>query len=183
MQGAIERSIVRLIFSIVRFNDMFLASFVVSHICCCYSTLKLRIRVECAFGQLVHRWAILRAPMPMNTSIKKTVALVNALAKLHNFCINVQDEVRTDSSPEDIRNLMDSAEGFITLDEVEVEGIDTQIPLQLMDGGNHFDDVPVAIRRRINRDNLSSALPRTELLIKVVNSNMDRPSSVNRINR
>jgi hypothetical protein len=77
---------------------------------------------------------------------------------------------------------MDNSEGFIILDEVEVDGMHTQIPLQLMDGGNHFDDVPVAICRRVIRENLSPALPRTKLLIKVVNSNMDRPSSVNRIN-
>lgn len=113
--------------------------------------------------------------MPMNTSIKKIIAMVNSLGKLHNFCIDMQEEneVLIDSSAEDLHNVMDSAEGFVTLDEVD--GVDTPLPLQLLDGGNHFIDVPQTIRRR--REQLSSTLPRTELLMKVINSNMDRPSA------
>ena len=52
---------------------------------------QLRIRVECAFGMLVQRWGILRMPMPRNLSIVKTVAIVNSLARLHNFCIGEVD--------------------------------------------------------------------------------------------
>jgi hypothetical protein len=37
---------------------------------------------------LVQRWGILQAAMPRNIGIKKVIALVNALAKLHNFCID-----------------------------------------------------------------------------------------------
>jgi hypothetical protein len=48
---------------------------------------QLRIRVECAFGMLVQRWGILRMAMPRNFGVSKVVALVVALAKLHNFCI------------------------------------------------------------------------------------------------
>ena len=46
---------------------------------------QLRIRIECAFGMLVQRWGILRMAMPMGITVKKTIALVNCLAKLHNF--------------------------------------------------------------------------------------------------
>ena len=122
------------------------------------------------------RSSFLRAPMPLNTSIKKIVAMVNALVKLHNFCIDIQEEneVLIDSSAEDLHNVMDSAEGFVTLDEVD--GVDTPLPLQLLDGGNHFNDVPQTIRRRSDCKKLSSALPHTELLMKVMNSNMDHPS-------
>jgi hypothetical protein len=110
-------------------------------------------------------------------TIKKIIALVNALAKLHNFCIDIQEEneVLIDSSEEDLCNIMDSAEGFVTLNEID--GVDTPLPSQLLDGGNHFLDVPQTIRRRYEREQLSSNLPRTELLMKVINSNMDRPSS------
>jgi hypothetical protein len=40
---------------------------------------------------LTMRWAILRSAIPVNVTIKKTVALVLALAKLHNYCIEVED--------------------------------------------------------------------------------------------
>jgi len=43
---------------------------------------QLRIRIECAFGMFVHRWSIFRKAMPVNMSIKKTVALTVAAAKL-----------------------------------------------------------------------------------------------------
>ncbi len=48
---------------------------------------QLRICVECAFGMLVFHWGILRAAIPLNISLSKTIALVHALAKLHNICI------------------------------------------------------------------------------------------------
>jgi hypothetical protein len=48
---------------------------------------QLRIRVECAFGMLVQRWGLLRVAMPRNLSVQRIIALVIALAKLHNFCI------------------------------------------------------------------------------------------------
>ena len=48
---------------------------------------QLRIRVECAFGMLVQRWGLLRMAMPRNIAVPKVVALVIALAKIHNFCI------------------------------------------------------------------------------------------------
>lgn len=65
-----------------------------------FQTMKqqLRIRIECTFGQLVHWWAILRSAIPFNTTIQKTVALVNALVKLHNFCINTQESENIDKS-------------------------------------------------------------------------------------
>ena len=52
---------------------------------------QLRIRVECCFGMLVQRWGILRMRMPHGLSIKKIIAMINALAKLHNFCIGEID--------------------------------------------------------------------------------------------
>lgn len=49
---------------------------------------QLRITIECAFGMLVHRWGILRKPMPINIAVNKITKLVHALCKLHNFCID-----------------------------------------------------------------------------------------------
>jgi hypothetical protein len=52
---------------------------------------QLRIQMECAFGMFTHCWAILCSAIPMQVSPKKTIALVLALAKLHNFCIDERD--------------------------------------------------------------------------------------------
>ncbi len=52
-----------------------------------------RIRIESTFGILTHCWAILRSAIPMSVSVKKTVALVCALGKLHNFCIDNKSDM------------------------------------------------------------------------------------------
>ena len=62
------------------------------------NTLQLRIRVECAFRILVQKWAILRTAMPRGIALKKVIALVNALMKLHNFCIEQTDLLRVGQS-------------------------------------------------------------------------------------
>jgi hypothetical protein len=53
-----------------------------------YYQSQLRITIECAFGMLVHRWSILRKPMPTGMHLGKVTALTMALCKLHNFCID-----------------------------------------------------------------------------------------------
>ena len=74
---------------------------------------QLRIRVECAFGQLVSRWGILRSAMPLNITIVRTVAMVNCLARLHNFCIDEADRLgevsRIDEQlPLDLENMINN---------------------------------------------------------------------------
>ena len=54
--------------------------------------LQVRIRMDCTFGILTHCWAMLRSAIPMSVSVKKTVALVCALGKLHNFCIDTKGD-------------------------------------------------------------------------------------------
>ena len=34
---------------------------------------QIRINIECAFGMLVNRWAVLRTPIPINVSIKNDI--------------------------------------------------------------------------------------------------------------
>ena len=58
---------------------------------------QIRINIECAFGMLVHRWPVLRKPIPVNISIQRTTHLVRALCMLHNFCIN-QHEIKVPHS-------------------------------------------------------------------------------------
>ena len=100
---------------------------------------QLRIRIECTFGMLTHRWAVLRSAIPMNITIQKTVALVMALAKLHNYCINADDgtsNLTSTANDEWITEL----NGAVPLVEPGDSDQDL-IPQQLLDGGNHFDDV------------------------------------------
>ena len=51
---------------------------------------QVRITIERAFGVLVHRWSILRAPLTV--PICKVCPLVNALCRLHNYCIDEKEE-------------------------------------------------------------------------------------------
>ncbi len=50
--------------------------------------LQVRINVECAFGMFVHQWGILLCPLSSKIGIQKTTALVMALYRLYNYCIN-----------------------------------------------------------------------------------------------
>ena len=50
---------------------------------------QLRITIERAFGVLVHRWVILRAPLTV--PLHKIAPLVESLIILHNLCIDEDD--------------------------------------------------------------------------------------------
>ena len=67
---------------------------------------QVRINIECAFGMLVHRWGILRKPIPMNISVKKTTRLVLALCKLHNYCIAMSDLKIEQPQPSDLSSIV-----------------------------------------------------------------------------
>jgi hypothetical protein len=111
---------------------------------------QLRIRIECAFGMLTHRWAILQSAIPMNVSVKKTVALVLALAKLHNFCIDNDVrhcDVAYISAADEWRNEMNGAVPLMETQHSE-SGRDVTA-CQLLDGGHHFDDI--GLPERYNR--------------------------------
>lgn len=47
---------------------------------------QLRIRVEMAFGMMQAKWGILQRPLCV--SVKNMLWLVQAIARLHNYCIN-----------------------------------------------------------------------------------------------
>jgi DDE superfamily endonuclease len=120
---------------------------------------QVRIRIECAFGMLTHRWALLRSAIPMNISIRRTVALVMALAKLHNFCI---DENNSDNVPSILAadELDIEIQGGVPLEMTEmttITGAATSIPSQLIGAGNHFDELDRLSRRRRERQNQSDA--------------------------
>ena len=133
---------------------------------------QLRIQVECAFGMFVKHWGILRAAMPLGITIKKTVAMVNVLAKLHNFCIDCMDRTLfvEDSTSEDLSNIVNSELGHVMLEDVD--RCDVQLPLQIMYPGHHFDDIPKTQQRCQPCDEV---MPCTKLLSIVVELSMHRP--------
>ena len=54
---------------------------------------QLRIRVECGFGMLVQHWVILQTALSHSIPLTRIVALVNTLARLHNYCIDEADRL------------------------------------------------------------------------------------------
>jgi DDE superfamily endonuclease len=148
---------------------------------------QLRIRVECAFGMLVQRWAILRSIIPAGITIGRTVALVVALAKLHNFCIDEREEMSKDDLMEDddpdvIRTSERRGRKRKTIDLAALhekeQMVNTPIPAALLDGGEHFLDHARNTRRQDDnrvRVRDGSLLPRESMLDVVIKSGKHRP--------
>jgi hypothetical protein len=114
----------------------------------------------------------------VNIRIEKTVALVVALAKLHNYCINANDN---DISANTARDKWTSKiNGAVPL--VRVEGHDegsVVVPEQLLHGGDHFDDIGHAGRRRRQRHYelvTNAPLPREQLHSFIAAIGVTRPS-------
>jgi hypothetical protein len=138
---------------------------------------QLRIRIECAFGMLVKRWGILRKAIPQNISVKKTIALVDCLEKLHNFCINEADSV-DDTLCKDSNHIECDGAGFVQMvsnrEIRDVLDANIETPDALIGGGEHFDDVPRASRRD-RSVNYEATLPRSKLCMHVESTHMVRP--------
>jgi hypothetical protein len=127
---------------------------------------------------LVLQWAILQTPMPRGISIRKTIALVNALSKLHNFCIDKNKINMLELAANNNFRIVNNKMGFVPFEEST--NCDVPIPVQILDGGNHFDNFPITERRRNNqRDAQQDAtiLPRESLLQIVIDAHMVRPST------
>jgi hypothetical protein len=89
--------------------------------------------------------------MPCNYSIKKIIALVDALAKFHNFCINERDGTPDSIPAVDHEHLMSNEGGYIGM--VSNETHDVLVPEGIMDCGHHFQEIPRAYRRAWINDN------------------------------
>ena len=118
---------------------------------------QLRINIECAFGMLVHRWGVLRKPIPMRVSLSRTNAMVMALCQLHNFCID-EKEALTKPLAEDVLDI--ASHGGIDLTAFEnINQDDGDITYNherdridfLIDGGNDRTDIPQSVRRQQHR--------------------------------
>jgi hypothetical protein len=154
---------------------------------------QLRIRIECTFGMLTMRWAILRSAIPVNVTIKKTVALVLALAKLHNYCIEVEDGrsdltyIANDEWNSELNGSVPLVPATTADFSEEGSSADNEdvLPTQLLHGGEHFDDIGGMIgrynrQRRYNRSTTSVPLPRDQLHSYVASIGITRPTPLSR---
>ena len=103
---------------------------------------QLRITIERAFGVLVHRWAILRAPLIC--PIAKVSPLVLSLVRLHNFCID-QNELTSMDVPRSYQyNLISTVKASRQFGSVAnadiVEFDELGRPVSLLGCCHHFDD-------------------------------------------
>lgn len=144
---------------------------------------QLRIRIECTFGMLTHRWSILRSAIPMNVTIRKTVALVLALAKLHNFCIDSSDTCNhMQIAADEWHQEMNGAVPLVAGQRSQAAGNnDIAVPEQLMHVGHHFNDIGGTRgrrdrQRRYNNANHGEPLPRDRLHSQVMDRNLTRPT-------
>jgi DDE superfamily endonuclease len=115
---------------------------------------SLRIHIECAFGMLVHRWGILRKSIPMNIDLRKTNALVMALCRLHNFCIDENEAITKPTASDTLDIALHGGidlRAFQNIDQDDGDFVydnDRDRIDHLIDGGNHPHDVPNNVRRQ-----------------------------------
>ena len=114
-----------------------------------YHHSQVRINIECAFGVLTNRWRTLKSPINSNVGIAKVTALTACLCRLHNFCIDHGDASVPARYKHDALTLMDFT------DVVEENG--DRMPIGLVGGGEHFDDVDGGRRGARTRANRAQA--------------------------
>jgi hypothetical protein len=122
----------------------------------------------------------------MNVSVKKTVALVCALGKLHNFCIETEGDMDVPTPTPADEWEIEIGGGVPLVPAPGAQSTSDVIPDQLLDGGNHFDDL--GYRGRYNRqrryDYMSTQsrtpLPRERLHDMVHDAGLTRPSFIQR---
>lgn len=138
---------------------------------------QVRINIECAFGQLVHRWGMLRKPIAVNIGVCETMLLLTALCKLHNYCLDEKELAST--AAEDVRHVF-KVGGLLLprLDEETDESYWSYDPEQdrvneLLDGGDHSNDY----ERKCHWQRFSRVehLPFKLLLTNIIENRYTRP--------
>ena len=105
-------------------------------------------------------------------TVMRTIALVNTLARLHNFCLedSIPDQLEIDTE-----NIINLEEGYVALEDSNVHRI--PMPTTIMDAGHHFEEVPrIARRNRVNNTTGEEDMPRNLLHDVVLNSQSRRPN-------
>ncbi len=134
------------------------------------------IKIKCAFGKLTQHGGILRSALPQKMTIKKSVALVMSLARLHNFCTNKQQSIEI-STGQDTLNL--EQESAVPL---KANGhTDVLLSRQLLGGGEHFECIDRNGRRRLQRSFIGIQLPQDCIHASVMDQDLQRPPHRKRI--
>ncbi len=101
------------------------------------------------------------------------------LIKLHNIWIDEQERSGTNASPQQaITKSLSDIDEFHTTATYPIEN-DAPLPIDLLDSGHHFTDVPRSARQNCNTDSVDGQiiLPRALLHEKVVQSHKSTPSN------
>ena len=105
-------------------------------------------------------------------TVTRTIALVNTLARLHNFCL---EELIPNQLEIDTENIINSEEGYVALEDSNEHRI--QMPTTLMDAGHHFNDLPrIARHNHVVNTTGEEDMPRKFLLDIVLNLHSRRPN-------
>ena len=106
-------------------------------------------------------------------TVTRTIALVNTLARLHNFCLG---ELIPDQLEIDTENIINWEDGYVALEDTNVHRI--PMPITLMDADHHFEEVPRIARhnRRVNNTTDEEDMPRNLLHDVVLNSHSRHPN-------
>ena len=122
----------------------------------------------------------------MNVAVHKTVALVFALSKLHNYCIDADERPICDTAfstaSDEWQNEANCAVPLVETQQHSEFGTNAVTPRQLLDGGHHFDDIGLCGRynRQQRYNYISKAagilLPRDRLHSLVVETGVTRPT-------
>ena len=104
----------------------------------------------------------------------RVIALVNTLARLHNYCLGESIPTQLDSDVEYMLNEHDDR--YVAMESSNDHGI--TMPTALMDVGHHFDEVLRNSRRKILRSTFTDEeiMPREMLRDIVLNLHAQRPN-------
>jgi hypothetical protein len=139
---------------------------------------SLRINIECAFGMLVHRFGILRKPMPVNIRVPQTTALVTALCRLHNYCIDRRDTDTSCFAPKDLLFQVMNGGSTVAVGREHFNYDPEKDRAQLLlDGGSHFQDVVLERRRMLKElEDTNKEFPYRTVLQYIQDGQFERPS-------
>ena len=116
--------------------------------------------------------------MPVGITINKTIALVNALARIHNFCISKEEKGKSidfEILPIDENYIVNNPNGYITLVAPPNGNKRNVIPSELLGHGHHFEGQRSDIWKQKMVGN--GPLPREIMHDLVLKSNLKRPRS------
>ena len=143
---------------------------------------QVRINIECAFGILVNRWAILRKITSHKFTIKKICGLVTCLCQLHNFLIERAEVYSIEHATQDETELaeknQDGLNQYVAVSTHNSDDGEINYRVDELIGNHHFDDDERGeLRQIISRSLNRGELPREILHKQICDKAMRRPNT------